>query len=300
MSLRIFKRRSPEASDQPIEVGIVSWIRELDDALRLAAESGKPVFALFQEVPGCAGCKQFGAEVLSDQAIVDAIEASFVPLLIHNNQPGRDAEVLAQFGEPAWNYQVVRFLDADGSDLIARRDRVWEAGPLAARMVAALEVADNEVPPYLRLLEQEFSDRLRTAHFAQGCFWVGEMELGQIEGVITTEAAFMAGHEITTVHYDPEVVSLTTLTADAKARGVADTVFVDRAGRSELRAAGMHASKIDSSSHRVAPSRDQKRQISGMRSARGLSAAQLTKVNAFARSAPAAAAKYLSPSQQVL
>lgn len=158
MKLRALNRIGIEKRRQPIEVGTVSWLRELDEALQCSVRDDKPVFALFQEVPGCSGCKQFGAEVLSNPTIVRGIEEAFVPLLIHNNQPGRDAEVLARYDEPAWNYHVVRFLDANGIDLIARRDRVWETGPLARRMVAALDVAQAPVPPYLRLLEQEASD----------------------------------------------------------------------------------------------------------------------------------------------
>ena len=41
-----------------------------------------PVFAFFQEVPGCAGCQKFGAEVMSDPVIVAAIEAEFLPVLM--------------------------------------------------------------------------------------------------------------------------------------------------------------------------------------------------------------------------
>ena len=103
--------------DQPEEAGKVKWLRDLDTALLAGSRSGKPVFALFQEIPGCAGCKQFGREVLSHPLVVAGIESEFMPLLIHNNKPGKDAEVLRRFGEPAWNYQVVRFLDAQGSDL---------------------------------------------------------------------------------------------------------------------------------------------------------------------------------------
>jgi hypothetical protein len=36
----------------PLEVGEVKWGRDLDAATKLSKESGKPVFVLFQEVPG--------------------------------------------------------------------------------------------------------------------------------------------------------------------------------------------------------------------------------------------------------
>lgn len=150
--MKWFRKDAGESLTQPIEVGTVSWIRELDDALAASRSSAKPVFALFQEVPGCAGCKQFGADVLSNPRVVEAIETEFIPLLIHNNTPGRDAEVLAAYGEPAWNYQVVRFLDSSGVDLIERRDKVWDTAPLVQRMVAALEAAERPVPEHLRLI----------------------------------------------------------------------------------------------------------------------------------------------------
>ena len=36
----------------PVEVGNVHWGRDFDAALKMSAESGKPVLVLFQEVPG--------------------------------------------------------------------------------------------------------------------------------------------------------------------------------------------------------------------------------------------------------
>jgi hypothetical protein len=149
---------SAKDAAQPEEAGTATWLRDLDAALTASGKTGKPVFALFQEIPGCAGCKQFGREVLSDPLVVAAIESEFTPLLIHNNKPGTDAEVMKRFGEPAWNYQVVRFLDAAGADIIARKDRVWETGPLAERMIATLQKAKRAVPPWLALLASEHSD----------------------------------------------------------------------------------------------------------------------------------------------
>lgn len=291
-----FRKRTP--SGQPIEVGTVSWLRELEEAMAISDETGRPVFALFQEVPGCAGCKQFGAEVLSNQVIVDAIEEAFVPLLIHNNTGGRDAEVLAQYGEPAWNFQVVRFLDSDGFDIIERRDKVWETGPLAARMVQTLEKAGREIPPYLRLVEQEFSDRLETIHFAQGCFWTGEMHLAQIEGVVYTLAGFMGGHEITTVYFDPNQINAGDVAREAKARGVASIIYAEGDVKQSLERSGFQVQFTDEATHRVAPKRDQKRQISGVPGLKGLTPAQTAKVNGFFRSSAADAAKYLAPSQR--
>ncbi len=79
-----------------------------------------------------------------------AIEAVFIPVLIHNNRPGKDEEILKRFNEPSWNYQVIRFLDYQGKDLIPRKDRIWTKGPLIKRMIASLKAAQRPVPKSLR------------------------------------------------------------------------------------------------------------------------------------------------------
>ncbi|MBC8009289.1 MAG: thioredoxin family protein [Burkholderiales bacterium] len=148
--------RATEASeatpDAPVEIGRVAWLRDLDDGLARAKAAGKPVFLLFQEVPGCAGCQEFGRDVLADARMVAAIETHFVPVFIPNNQPGKAAEVLKRYGEPAWNFQVVRFLAADGNDLIPRQDKIWTVPALAERMVRSLEKAGLPASEALQLL----------------------------------------------------------------------------------------------------------------------------------------------------
>jgi len=267
------------AASNPIEAGTITWGRDLDAALAASKSTGKPIFALFQEIPGCAGCQQFGRDVLSNPLLVEAVETEFTPLLIHNNKPGKDAEVLQRFGEPAWNYQVVRFLDADAKDIIPRRDQVWDTGGIAARMIATLEKVKRPVPAYLRLLATEHSSGLKQAVFSMFCFWTGEMALGQLDGVVTTEAGFMGGREVVLVHYDPAVVSLPRLTTAA---GKADCQPMQAAG-----------------AYRPAPADDQKKQQSGTALAKlPLSPAQATKVNAWLRVDTEKALSFLTPSQR--
>ena len=93
---------------------------------------------------------------MTDPIIVDAVENSFVPLLIHNNQRGPDTKLLKKYKEPAWNYQVIRFLTKEGKDIIPRKNRVNTINALATRMVKALEKAKQPIPPALRgLLNKE-------------------------------------------------------------------------------------------------------------------------------------------------
>ena len=76
-------------------------------------------------------------------------------MLVHNNRSGGvDAKLLKRFQEPAWNYQVIRFLDADGNDIIPRKDRVWTTKGVAARMIQALTAANRPIPQNLKVLAQ--------------------------------------------------------------------------------------------------------------------------------------------------
>ena len=281
---------------QPVEAGKVSWGRDVDTALASSKQTGKPVLALFQEIPGCSGCQQFGREVMSNPVVVEAIESEFTPLLIHNNKSGKDAEVLRRFGEPAWNYQVVRFLDADAKDIIPRRDQVWDTGGIAERMIATLTNAKRPVPAYLSLLAAEHSQRLKQAVFSMYCFWTGEMALGQIDGVITTEAGFMSGREVTLVRYDPEVIALPKLITAAEKVECANAVHVPAADLAQAKASRLNVGTI--SAYRAAPASDQKKQIQGTAAQKlTLSTAQATKVNAWLRVDSTKALRYLTPSQ---
>ena len=76
------------------------------------------------------------------------IETEFIPVVIYNNQP-QDQALLKRFKEPAWNYQVVRFLDADAKDIIPRKDKVWKLPALAERMGEALRKHNRKVPEAL-------------------------------------------------------------------------------------------------------------------------------------------------------
>ena len=75
--------------------------------------------------------------------MVKRIESAFVPLFIYNNRSGKDAKLLKKYKEPSWNYPVVRFFAADGSELIPRKDRVYSLKGIGERIDLALKKAGD-------------------------------------------------------------------------------------------------------------------------------------------------------------
>lgn len=133
------------------ELGDVAWLRNYDQARAEAARQDKPILLLFQEVPGCRTCVQYGSDVLSHPLMVDMIESYFLPLAIFNNHPGADAGVLRVFGEAAWNNPVIYTLRPDGTVLPGRVANRYDALSLHARVQETLRLLDREVPSFFKL-----------------------------------------------------------------------------------------------------------------------------------------------------
>jgi len=76
-------------------------------------------------------------------------------------------------------------------------------------MIEALAASGREVPPYLEGLAPQ--EEIATAAFAMPCFWTGEYELEKIDLVVSTEAGWQEGHEVTLVRFLPATVDLPTL-----------------------------------------------------------------------------------------
>jgi hypothetical protein len=97
--------------------------------------------------------------------LVEAIETLFVPVMIHNNVGGSDGKVAQQFKEPTWNNPVTRFVDATGEDVIPRKDGVWSASAMAARMEEALSKAPkSKAPTWFVGVSQDLAKKDGVAH----------------------------------------------------------------------------------------------------------------------------------------
>jgi len=199
------------AQNQDKELGKVSWYRDYDTALAVSKKSGKPVLILFQEVPGCATCRNYGHNVLSNPLMTEAIENEFVPLAIFNNKGGKDKKILDLYKEPTWNNPVVRIVNEEGDNLVKRIARDYSAKGLYTAMVTVLEECGKEIPEYMKLLGDELAttdgNTSKDTYYSMYCFWTGEKNLGSQEGVLNTEAGFMKGKEVVKVTYNPTLVS---------------------------------------------------------------------------------------------
>lgn len=216
----------PLFAQNPVELGAVKWQRDIRQAASLAKQKNKPVFILFQEIPGCITCQRYGSEVLSHPLIVEGIEQEFIPLAIHNNKGGEDARVLKLFGEPSWNNPVVRIVDADLNAVAPRLDGNYSPAGVLNHMISSLSRNDKTVPQYLRLaLEDAAVQQPGQISLAMSCFWEGEKRLGRLEGVLGTEPGFIQGREVVRVRFDPDRISESKLVAEAKKQDCADAVF---------------------------------------------------------------------------
>ncbi len=198
----------------PTELGDVHWLRSMEEAQARSKAEKKPIFILFQEIPGCITCRTYGNEVLSHPLIVEAIETYFVPLAVYNNKQGADAEILRRYNEPAWNNPVVRIVDEKGNDLITRLNGNYSPYGLSDMMTDVLVKTNGKAPLYLQLLTDELAARQKgttIATYTMYCFWAGEALFGAVNGVISTSAGYQEGKEAVKVEYDPGVISKSQL-----------------------------------------------------------------------------------------
>jgi len=208
------------ALNQDEELGKVSWYRNFDVAVQQAKKQNKPILILFQEVPGCATCRNYGHNVLSNPLMTEAIENEFIPLAIFNNKKGKDLEILRKYNEPTWNNPVVRIVNSKGENIVKRVASDYSAKGLYRAMVKAMENSGIPIPEYMKILGKELSfqqnPNMKETHFKMYCFWTGEKQLGSNEGVVSTKAGFMNG-EVVKVTYDSEKIKKEELERFAQA-----------------------------------------------------------------------------------
>ncbi len=230
-------QKSTRDSGQPVELGNITWGRDFTKAVTESKTTGKPLMVLFDEVPGCGGCKAYGRVLLSQPVLVEAAETLFVPVFIRNNNRDKnsaDTSLLKRFKERAWNYPVVRFMNADAKD-ITPASRTWSLrrgarSELLTNMAKALKAADRPTPKYFELFVAQYgATKTATIQFAMGCFWAGEAKLGALPGVVRTRVGYhKLAHEIVEVVFDTARTDFKTIARTAKEQKCARWIILPK------------------------------------------------------------------------
>ena len=229
-----------------VELGQVDWLRDMEAAKERSQQLDKPIFIWFQEVPGCMTCQRFGQEVMSDPFIIEVIEDEFIPLCIYNNRGGEDARILKQFGEPSWNNPVMRITDGTGAS-VSRLAGGYTKGRVLRFIIDAMASEGMKVPEYIDLYYKDVSaaeSELNEAIFSTPCFWSGEAAVGDIEGVVFSEAGWMNDREVVRLKYDPLTINFQELVSRIGQRGCLSQVFTDDKKEKQLAGEVIGSSKV--------------------------------------------------------
>lgn len=216
-------------AQNPVELGQVNWLRDMEAAKAQSEKSGKPIFILFQEVPGCMTCQRFGSQVMSDKRIVESIESLFIPLCIYNNTGGKDRETLSSYNEPTWNNPVMRIVSEDGNT-IDRLAGQYSVEAVSKFLIEGLISTGREVPVFLALysdaIEAE-SAGIKYVFVATPCFWSGEIAMSDLDGVVSTEAGWMNGREVVKVGYNSKRTNYQHVLNHAVSKGCLSKVYTE-------------------------------------------------------------------------
>lgn len=200
--------------EQETELGQIRFERDYAVARERAKAEGKPLFVLFQEVPGCSTCTGYGGGVLSDPILVESVETLCVPVVVRNNVGGAEREVLERFGEPTWANPSARVVDPQDERSFSRVHGDYTLPGTLNMLVRGLKQAGHTPPAWLAL--HAGGPRRARAVYAMACFWSGEARLGALDGVTKTRTGWLGGSEVVEVEYDPARLDRATLDAHAE------------------------------------------------------------------------------------
>lgn len=266
------------------ELGSVMWQRGFDETLKKANAQNKPLFVLFDEVPGCHTVQGYSEAVLNHPAIVDVLENEFVPLYVQNNADATsdDTRVLKSFNEPSWNNPVARVVSRSGKSE-ARLANDYSLLGTARFLQQSLKSRGKRVPAYLKLVIEEEENKLQKlsrVRLSMYCFWSGEVAIGAVDGVASTKPGHLGGKEVVEVFFNSKRISFTDLLLAVKQKGLKFEVFADNQEQLEAARAVGFSATLNKKKMRHADS-DDKYQLKNSRYKRvEMSELQRMKVNA--------------------
>lgn len=168
------------------------------------------------------------------------------------------------------------------------------------------QTAGQGVPLWLKSLDSPPAESTMPATFAMHCYWVGEAQLGALDGVIATRSAWVGEKEVVQLVYDPQTIDYETLVESALKMECASTVYThnDEQNRKALSIVDEKTVEAitDDGQIRDAKSSDQKYSLANSNHRfLPLNEIQAVKVNAILASENRKGlSDWISPRQQVL
>ena len=150
--------------NQAVELGTINYINltpdqkhgDINKALSMAKQTGKPLFCNFVEWSGWRGCKEAGKTIFADPAIKRAAEELFVPCAFNTwdrHDPRRN-DAMKRWGagldDSWWGY--LRIVDSEGRNVVTKTGQITGGHKLLeVKQVLrdALFQMNNSVPAYL-------------------------------------------------------------------------------------------------------------------------------------------------------
>ena len=206
--------------------GIAYQYTSMEEAKCQAIRNEKPILCFEIEIPGD---RTAGRDIFSHPLVIEAAESLFVTV---RQNPKINAEALKA---PS---TTVRVLDEFGVDVVVSLSGdLLSISSMVSLMISGLKALRKTIPTYLLLLEDEENGRIkflangtkqridRQVVFGMIDSQTGEVEFGDLDGVLATRTGYIARQRVLQITYDSTKLSYCNLTQFALQRQIADIIY---------------------------------------------------------------------------
>eukprot|EP00545_Synedropsis_sp_CCMP1620_P009278 CAMPEP_0119013026 /NCGR_PEP_ID=MMETSP1176-20130426/7755_1 /TAXON_ID=265551 /ORGANISM="Synedropsis recta cf, Strain CCMP1620" /LENGTH=394 /DNA_ID=CAMNT_0006966075 /DNA_START=97 /DNA_END=1281 /DNA_ORIENTATION=+ len=208
------------------ELGAITYQYScLEEAQCEASRTGRPILCFEIQLPGD---QDAGREIFSHPLVVEAAETLFVTV---RTTPKAIAP-------SARDWTRVRVLDNSGIDVVVGiSSNLLSLASMVSLMISGLNALRQPIPTYMLLLEDEETGRVRytssgcaqrtdrQAVFGMADSQIGEVEFGDLEGILSTRAGYIGHQQVVQVTYDSVKLCYCNLTRFALQRKIADIIY---------------------------------------------------------------------------
>lgn len=217
------------------ELGAITYHYScLEEAKCEANRTGKPILCFAIQIPGD---QDVGREIFSHPLVVEAAETLFVTVRTSTNDQVTSNSMSSCRSSKRCRTEV-RVLDNSGIDVVVGiSDNLISLASMMSLMVSGLNSLRQPIPTYVLLMEEEACGRLRysssgaaqridrQAVFGMEDSQIGEVECGDLEGVLATRVGYIGRQRVVQVTYDSSRLCYGNLTHFALQRKIADIIY---------------------------------------------------------------------------